>query len=69
MTFIKTTITAVCLLTATTGMATADGHTNGATVISDLISIPEVGPDVVTIAIIGGLLAIVGSVSSSSTTN
>ena len=69
MPYFRTTLTAVCLLTATTGMATADGHTNGATVISDLISIPEVGPDVVTIATIGGLLAIVASVSSSSTTN
>ena len=69
MTFLKTSLTAACILTASAGIAAADGHANGATVISDIIAVPEIGPDFVTIAVVGGLLAILSASSASSTTN
>ena len=69
MTFLKTTLIAASLLTASTTVAAADGHSNGVTVISDLIGSREVGPDLVTVALVGGLLALLSATSATSTTN
>ena len=66
MNFVKTSLAAACLLSMTVGTANAD---NAAVVISDRIGIPEIGPDVVTIAGIAALLAIAASASATSTTN
>ena len=69
MTSFKTILVATSMLAASVSTAQADGHSNGVTVISDLISVPEIGPDVVTIALVGGLLVLLSSASATTTSN
>lgn len=66
MKIVKTSLATAILLSMTVGTAQAD---NAAVVISDRIGIPEVGPDVVTLAGIAALLALASSASATSTTN
>ncbi|MCK0120381.1 hypothetical protein MWU61_07500 [Loktanella sp. F6476L] len=66
MKLLKTSLAAACLLSMTVSTAQAD---NAAVVISDQIGIPEVGPDVVTLAGLAALLAIASAASATSTTN
>ncbi|MEO9864103.1 MAG: hypothetical protein ABJO29_09580 [Yoonia sp.] len=66
MKFLKTSLAATCLLSMTVSTAQAD---NAAVVISDQIGIPEIGPDVVTLASLAALFAIANAASATSTTN
>lgn len=66
MKIVKTSLATAVLLSMIVGTAQAD---NAAVVISDRIGIPEVGPDVVTLAGIAALLALASSASATSTTN
>jgi hypothetical protein len=68
MNFLKTFLVTTCISTLAVNAAHADGHANGAVVISDAIGIPEVGPDVITLAGLAALFAIANATSSASTT-
>lgn len=69
MKILKTALTVACILTGSASTLSAQTTENGAVVISDLIGVREIGPDFVTIAVVGGLLAILSATSASSTSN